>query len=112
MRRQPVKSGMVRSVGYDPNSQILEVEFVPKKGETKGAVFQYSKCIDNRRKRFSSADFQDMLRAESIGKYINTYVKGVFEFQKVIDGPEDGVPVEESVQNEGKTEASGGNRAS
>jgi hypothetical protein len=109
MLRQAVKSTMVVSVGYDPHSQILEVEFAPKKGETKGAVFQYSKCVDNRRKRFSSADFQDMLRAESIGKYINTYVKGTFEYRKVEDGPKDGVPVEDSVENQGKTEADGGN---
>lgn len=37
MEREPVKSGNIKSIGYDNNTRIMEVEF------QNGSVYQYAK---------------------------------------------------------------------
>ena len=61
MERQPVESSSVISVGYDEAEQVLEVEFAG------GGVYQY----------FDVAPWQyeQLLRADSIGRYVNGYIK-------------------------------------
>lgn len=61
MQRQPVKSSNVKSVGYDPASQMLEVEF------TTGSVYQYPKV--------SGKEYETLIGADSVGRTLNTLIK-------------------------------------
>lgn len=69
MDREQVKSSNIKSVGYDPEQTLLEVEF------KNGAVYQYEDVPED--------IYQDMLVAESVGKYFNTQVKGVYAEKRV-----------------------------
>ena len=61
MRREPVKSSVVRAIGYDARNRVLEVEF------HSGRVYEY---FDVPRRVF------DTLRTtDSVGKYFNEVVK-------------------------------------
>ena len=55
MERILVKSSSLKSVGYNPVTQILEVEFV------RGVIYQYS--------NINAQMFYDLQMAESIGSY-------------------------------------------
>lgn len=65
MKRVPVSSSSVRSVGYDPESFVLEIEF------RNGGVYQYL--------HVPAAAHRLLLQAESIGEYVNTVVKPRFD---------------------------------
>lgn len=61
MRRKRVKSSSLLSVGYDPGSRLLEVEF------GSGAVYQYADVPPERHR--------NLLRAASLGRYFNRYIR-------------------------------------
>jgi len=69
MERHKVTSSVVRSVGYDETAQTLEVEF------NSGVVYQY----DN----VAQIVYQQLLAAESIGKFINAEIKPHFPYSRV-----------------------------
>jgi len=62
MKRQPTESSMIKSVGYLPKYEILEVEF------NNNAVYHYYYVTAEIYKKLTEAD--------SIGKAFNEYVKG------------------------------------
>jgi hypothetical protein len=70
MKRQPVHSSAIRSVGYDTGKQVLEVEFV----ET-GHVYRYTGVPPR--------VYKALMKAASIGKYYNQYVKDRFSYEMV-----------------------------
>lgn len=55
--KREVKSSAIRSVGYDPDTKILSIEF------NHGKVYDY---LD-----VSEETFEEMLKAPSIGKFYN-----------------------------------------
>ena len=60
MERKRVNASTIRSVGYDPGQQVLEIEF------TSGAIVQYSGVSPEVHRRFMSAPspgsfFQDQI---------------------------------------------------
>lgn len=61
IRRWPVSSSAVRSVGYDPFTSTLEVEW------SSGAVYRY---LD-----VSQPAVEAMMRSDSIGAYLNEEIK-------------------------------------
>lgn len=61
MRRIPVSSSALVSVGYDAGTRTLEVEFVG------GGVYQYL--------RVAPRHFDGLLAADSVGTYLTTHVK-------------------------------------
>lgn len=61
MRRAPVESSSVVSVGYDEAEQVLEVEFAG------GGVYQYLEV--------APWQYDQLLAADSIGRYVNGYIK-------------------------------------
>jgi hypothetical protein len=65
-------------VGYDPESQTLEVEF-KRKGEVPGGVYQYFDVEPEQYKAF--------MEAESLGKHFGTSIKGKYRFAKVVPEP-------------------------
>ncbi|MFZ4436793.1 MAG: KTSC domain-containing protein [Syntrophales bacterium] len=61
MERQPVKSTNVDSVGYDPESKTLTVEF------KSGGIYQYAGVQPEM--------YADLLAAESVGRFVSQVVR-------------------------------------
>ena len=61
MDRVSVESSQLRSVGYEPTAQILEVEF------SKGSIYQY---VD-----VPIGVYEELIGAESVGKAFSKLVK-------------------------------------
>ena len=61
MQRTPVTSSLIRSIGYDPAVNILEVELLS------GRVYQYFMV--------PPAAYGALLAAESVGAYFNREVR-------------------------------------
>jgi hypothetical protein len=69
MERTPVESSSVVSVGYDAEAFELEIEF------RNGRVYRYAQV--------PAAAHRLLLRAPSIGEYVNTVIKPRFEARAV-----------------------------
>ena len=69
MNKQSVISSSLRSVGYEAESQILEVEF------HNSGTYQYYGV--------PSAHYVGLMDAVSLGTYLNMYVKGHYRCQKL-----------------------------
>ena len=69
MTRHPVESSNLRSVGYDEFLLVLEIEF------KSGAVYRYYGV--------PSEVHDELINAESVGKYFNANVKSKYNFLKV-----------------------------
>ncbi len=69
MRRRPVESSSLVSVGYDALSQVLEIEF------TGGGLYHY----------FDVPEFvhRRLLGASSPGSFVNAVVKPNYRFKEV-----------------------------
>lgn len=62
MQRHPVESSNIRSIGYDSDEGLLEVEF------HSGGVYQYREVPEN--------VFQRFLCASSKGRFFHQNIKG------------------------------------
>ena len=69
MDRQPVRSSNIRSVGYQPNAQILELEF------HSGGIYRYSGVPE--------MICTNLMRAESKGSYFHKQIKDRYPFTRV-----------------------------
>jgi len=69
MERISVNSSNVSSVGYDANSQTLEIEF------NNGGVYQYSGVPES--------VYEGMIGAESKGKYFHANIKNTYPYSKL-----------------------------
>jgi hypothetical protein len=69
MKRIPVNSTNLASVGYSKAQKILEVEFID------GSVYQY---ID-----VPQAIYESLLGSSSRGHYLHVHVKGIYKFSQV-----------------------------
>ncbi len=69
MRRTPVTSTDLRSVGYDHEVSILEVEF------RSGGVYQYANVPRH--------IYEEMMKAESQGSYFNTQIRDRYSSAKI-----------------------------
>ena len=69
MRRQPVESSMLRSAGYDPEREILELEF------TSGRIYRYFGVPQD--------VFADLLTAESKGRYFLAQIDDLYPYLQV-----------------------------
>ena len=61
INRNPVKSSQIKSIGYDPSSQTLAVEF------HSGGVYHYSGIHPEK--------YDFLMKAESIGKHFSAHIK-------------------------------------
>ncbi|HLO54116.1 MAG TPA: KTSC domain-containing protein [Saprospiraceae bacterium] len=64
MDREYVQSSNLKSIGYDPNTATLEVEF------HNGAIWQYYDVLES--------TFHELKSASSVGKYFNSNIKGQY----------------------------------
>ena len=69
MERVAVSSSNVEALGYDADSQTLEVEF------KNGTVYQYFDVPER--------VFEELRDAGSVGAYLAAQVKGAYRFSKV-----------------------------
>lgn len=69
MERTPVTSSNICSVGYDTDSESLEIEF------NNGSVYQYSNV--------PTGEYEGLLSAESVGKYFHANIKNRYSFMKL-----------------------------
>ena len=64
IQRMPVVSSNVSSVGYDPDTQTLEVEF------NTGSVYSYEGV--------PQAEYDNLLSAQSVGSYFARNIRNVY----------------------------------
>ena len=69
LKRIPVSSSNIASVGYNTESKILEIEF------HHGAIYQYFEV--------PMEVYEELVRAGSIGSYFFHNIKGNYEYQKI-----------------------------
>ncbi|AHG43241.1 MULTISPECIES: KTSC domain-containing protein [Pseudomonas] len=69
MERSPVSSSNVESVGYDEDSETLEVEF------KNGTLYQYFDV--------PQSAFNGLVNADSVGGYLAENIKGVYRYSRV-----------------------------
>jgi len=69
MDRQPVRSSNICSVGYEPETRTLEVEF------NSGGIYQYSGVPET--------VYQGLMQAISKGSYFHDYIKDRYSCRKV-----------------------------
>jgi hypothetical protein len=68
MNRQPVESSNLASVGYQPSTRMLEVEFM------RGGVYRYSDVPQD--------VFDELIAAPSPGSYFAVHIKNTYPCQK------------------------------
>ncbi|NOT49594.1 MAG: KTSC domain-containing protein [Acidobacteria bacterium] len=69
MTRQRVSSSSIRSVGYDPENRILEIEL------KHGGIYQYFEVPEE--------VHSDLKAAASVGRYYTKYVRNICRFRKI-----------------------------
>jgi hypothetical protein len=69
MHRQPVQSSNLKSVGYDPATRTLEIEFHD------GDVYLYYNV--------PPVVHRDLLAASSVGQYFDYFIKPTYRFRKM-----------------------------
>ncbi len=69
MKREHVESSNIESIGYEPDNQTLEIEFL------NGSLYQYFDIPQH--------IYEEMMSADSQGKYLAQNIKGVYRYSKV-----------------------------
>ena len=69
MERYSVASSNIASIGYDVNTQTLEVEFFS------GMIYQYYGVPEHL--------YDQLMQAGSKGRFLNTYIKNGFGYSRV-----------------------------
>ena len=69
MKREHVDSSSLSSMGYDPRSHTLEVEF------HNGGVYRYLDVPEE--------EWSGLRAADSLGRYLNSRIKPRFRWRKV-----------------------------
>lgn len=69
MKRRPVTSSNLASVGYDDAAQTLEVEFL------NGSIYQYFGV--------PSAEHSALLGAESVGSYFSRNIRNNYQYARL-----------------------------
>jgi len=69
MLRNPVASSNIASIGYDPDSETLEVEF------TNGSIYQYFNVPGGMN--------EQLMASASKGQFLNTYIRNAYPYSRV-----------------------------
>jgi hypothetical protein len=72
VRRQPVTSSSIHSVGYDPQSHILEIEF------HSDGIYQYEEVDQN--------IYDALMAAPSKGQYFAERIRDHYAWRRVEEG--------------------------
>lgn len=68
MNRQKVNSSNIVSIGYDHNSQVLEIEFIG------GGIYQYMNVSED--------IYERLMNAGSHGRFLNDNIKEVYQWKQ------------------------------
>ena len=68
MDRQPVSSSNLRSVGYDPDTRTLEVEF------HQGGIYRYSAVPER--------VYRGLMQADSHGSYFHYNIRTSYKYRR------------------------------
>ena len=74
MERRPVQSSSLRSIGYDPEGQQLEVEFLS------GRIYLYREVPESL--------YAWLMRSPGKGGYFNRMIRDAYPFRDITPGPE------------------------
>ena len=69
MHRQPVASSTIASIGYDPDTETLEVEFLS------GAVYQYY--------NFPQGTYDAFVAAPSKGQFLHYEIRDGYPYSRI-----------------------------
>lgn len=69
MERSSVRSSHISSIGYDPDTLVLEVEF------NDGSVYQYHDV--------PNTVYEGLMDADSHGEYLHEWVKGEYDYTQI-----------------------------
>jgi hypothetical protein len=69
MNRIPVSSSNISSVGFDTDTQTLEIEF------TNGNIYQYFDV--------PFTIYEELMQAESKGRFLSSQIKGVYRYARL-----------------------------
>ena len=69
MERYSVASSNIASIGYDKDTETLEVEFL------NGSIYQYY--------NFPEHMYDQLMREPSKGKFLNIYIKNAYPYSRV-----------------------------
>lgn len=69
MKRQPVESSNIKSVGYDEQGKVLQIEF------TSGAVYQYSDVPVH--------TYVELMNWPSKGMYFARHIRDRYKHEKI-----------------------------
>lgn len=69
MQRKPVSSSNIAAIGYDPATEVLEVEFL------NNSVYQYFNV--------PSVVYEALMSAPSHGVYLNANIKGQYQYERI-----------------------------
>ncbi len=79
MNRTPVESSQIVSIGHDPETQTMEIEFKDRHGVQRAPiVYLYSNV--------TAEDHAALIGAESIGRHFGAFIKPFpqkYPFQKI-----------------------------
>ena len=70
MKRTPVQSSVIKSLGYDEATSRLEVEFVRE-----GDVYEY--------RMVPASTYRELMQAESLGAYFDLHVRHTFPYTRI-----------------------------
>lgn len=70
MKREIVESSVIKSVGYNEDKQLLEVQFL----ET-GKIYQYN--------HVPLEEYFDFMDAKSLGEYYNREIRTKYEYKEL-----------------------------
>jgi hypothetical protein len=69
LKRTQIESSSIKSIGYEPEGKLLEIEL---RG---GGIYQYFQVPPK--------VFDDLINAASAGRYYSKYVRAVYKYRKV-----------------------------
>lgn len=69
MQKNPVSSSNLAAVGYDSDSETLEVEFLS------GSIYQYYNVPQNM--------YDQLMQEGSKGRFLNAYIKNAYPYSRV-----------------------------
>ncbi len=69
MKRYPVSSTSLKSVGYDPETRTLEIEF------QSGEVYQYSEVLLD--------EYTGLMHSDSLGQYFISHIRDRYQYVRV-----------------------------
>ena len=69
VKRHPVDSSTLRSVGYDPDRRILVLEY------ESGAVYHYFDVPEN--------IFEELMKEDSKGRFVNYRIKPYYRYREI-----------------------------